>query len=397
MVSVISKPSVCYFRASFLNPFETQYLEPLQNDFDLTVAHSKSHRFDVSSIPIPRAELACLDYLNGVIPRRVNGRFIPNLLKYFGFEEAIIGLDRFVADFDLIHANQQTSYSTWQLAKRKTEFGFKLVTQQADVNPYWYLQKRGIGKRAELVRRETDLFIARTERAKAALLCEGVDPKRIRVVGHGVDLNRFHPGPRDEVLCGALGIDPGRFIILFVGHLIWTKGIFALANAAKLLLVDQEIRRLDPLFVLVGEGDERNAVEKTLKGLGIEQSFMLLGSRPYDQLPALHRLADIFVLPSISTRYILEQFGIVLIESMATGKPVVSTYCGSIDEVVGDAGILVQPNDYYQLHQALYSLCRDKGLREELGERALARVKERFSKQTIASRIASVYWEVLSR
>ena len=102
-------------------------------------------------------------------------------------------------------------------------------------------------------------------------------------------------------------------------------------------------------------------------------------------------------LPSISTRFILEQFGIVLIESMATGKPVISTYCGAIDEVVDDAGFLVQANDYFRLYHALLDLSKNESLRNELGERGLARVRDRFSRDLISSKIASVYQEVLEQ
>lgn len=390
-----NKPKICYFRGSFLNPFESQYLEPLQADFDFVLANSKSHRFDLSGVSIPRVEISCLDYFNGRVPRRLNGRSIPNPLKVLGYEEVVLGLDDLASQFDVIHAHEQSFYSTWQLAKRKERFGFKLITQQAEVNPFWYFNKRAIARRASEVRSKTDLFIARTERAKCALICEGVDPEKVRVIGHGVDQERFQPGPRDEGLCRELGIEPSRFIILFVGHLIWTKGIFALANAARLLLSDPEMTKLDPLFVLVGEGDEKVEFREALKQLGIEDSFKLLGSRPYHQLPELHRLADIFVLPSIATRYILEQFGIVLIESMATGIPVVSTHCGAIDEVVGDAGILVQPNDYYRLYQALSKLCLDEELRQSLGAKGLARARKKFSITVVASQIASAYREVL--
>jgi len=68
------------------------------------------------------------------------------------------------------------------------------------------------------------------------------------------------------------------------------------------------------------------------------------------------------VLPGISTRYILEQFGIVLIEAMASGTPVISTHCGAIDEVVGDAGLLVQPNDYFCLYEQMKNVILDKSL-----------------------------------
>jgi glycosyltransferase involved in cell wall biosynthesis len=122
-----------------------------------------------------------------------------------------------------------------------------------------------------------------------------------------------------------------------------------------------------------------------------------VGWQPYDQLPDIHRLADIFILPSISTRYILEQFGIALIESMATGKPIISTHCGAIDEVVGDAGILVQPNDYFRLYYALLKLCLNKDLRSDLGNRGFKRVHKRFNQHKIPSEIASAYKEVLEK
>jgi glycosyltransferase involved in cell wall biosynthesis len=394
---ILPRPKVCYLRGSFLNPFETQYLEPLQQDFDIVAAYSSSHRFDVSQISLPRVELPCLDYLNGIIPRRIAGRSVPNILKSLGYNEVLLGLDRSLAGYDLVHAQEQGFFFTWQAGKRKRRLGYKLISVQAEVNPYWYLGRRGLSRRAALVRRETDLFIARSQRAKHALICEGVDPDRVHVIGHGVNLARFRPGPRDVELCTSLGIDCDRFIILFVGHLLWSKGIFALADAAKLLLQHPAIKALDPLFLIVGAGDERARLESRLRRLGIERSFALVGRQPYDRLPALHRLADVFVLPSISTPYISEQFGIVLIESMATGKPVVSTHCGAMDEVVGDAGILVQPNDYYRLYHALRKLCLDESCRVEIGERGLARAKQRFSHEAIADAIAEAYWEALRR
>jgi glycosyltransferase involved in cell wall biosynthesis len=390
------KPRVCYYRGSFLNPFEAQYLEPLADQFDLTVANSRSHRYDVSGIGLPRIELPCVDYINGNMPRRISGKSIPNLMRLLGYEDMVWGLDRHLEMFDLMHVPEQSFYSTWQIATRKAEYGFKLITVQDEVNPFWYLTKPAIARRVKEVRRATDLFIARTERAKAALICEGVDPANIRVIGHGVDQARFYPASRNESLCRELGVDPGRFIILFVGNLYWTKGVYALANAAKLLLLDRKISALDPLFIMVGVGDEQRGMEAALRQMGIHEAFLFLGQRPYHELPDLHRLADIFVLPSISSRYVLEQFGIVLIESMATGTPVVSTYCGSIDEVVGDAGLLVQANDYYRLHEALDRLCKDDKLREELGAKGLRRVGANFSSQVIASKIAAAYCDVLS-
>jgi len=391
----MTKPRVCYFRGSYLNPFETQYLEPLQEEYELSVAYTRSHRFEIDSIPMRKISVNCLDYFNGLLPRQIKGHHIPNLFKVFGYDEVLLNALDFAKNFDVIHAQEQAFYSSWQLAKAKQKHGFKLITVQCEVNPYWYLSKRAIPLRAKFTREQSDLFIARSERAKAALICEGVNENRIRVIGHGVDTKRFHPGPKDNKLCAELNIDSDRFIILFVGHLLWTKGIFALANAAKLVMADPEIKKLDPLFLIVGEGGERAALEQTIKNLEIEHNFKLIGRQRYNLLPAIHRLADIFVLPSISTRYILEQFGIVLIESMSTGKPVISTHCGAIDEVVGDAGILVQPNDYLRLAESLITLCKNEELRNELGIRGIDRVNTFFTNTIMSSKIASAYQEVL--
>jgi glycosyltransferase involved in cell wall biosynthesis len=173
-----------------------------------------------------------------------------------------------------------------------------MITMQHEVNPFWYLNKRAVVDRASFIRQETDLFIARSERAKYALICEGVDPGKIHVIGHGVDTTRFHPGSRDTELCRTLGIAPDRFVILFMGRLVWTKGIYALADAARLLL-GSEIKSGSSIS-RYRRRSERTDFEAKLKNLKIERAFLLAEINLY-RIPEIHRLADIFVLPSIST------------------------------------------------------------------------------------------------
>jgi glycosyltransferase involved in cell wall biosynthesis len=227
------------------------------------------------------------------------------------------------------------------------------------------------------------------------LICEGVDPNRIRVIGHGVDTRRFSPGPRPRELCQRFSIAPDHVVILFAGRLVWEKGLFNLADAAALLLQQSSFRDLKPLFVVAGDGPERRALGRRLRQLGVSEYFRLIGSLPYSQLPELHRLADIFVLPSIATRTVQEQFGIVLIEAMATGKPVLATRAGAIDEVVGSTGLLVQANDGHRLADALRELVARHDLREQCGREGLERVRRLFSHEVIGSEIAAAYEAVL--
>ena len=390
-----SRPRVAYVRGSYLNPFEAQYLEPLLDRFDITAVYPRSHRFDVSSLRMPRVQLPCLDYVNGLVPRRLGGFAVPNPQKRLGLDEYVFGLDGFLPGIQLVHAAEQTFYCSYQLARRKQRFGYKLIYLQAEINPFWAEGNGRALERAAFVRQTADLFIARSERARSALLCEGVEPERIRVIGHGIDTSRFASGPRSAELSRRFGIEPDHLVILLVGRLVWEKGLFSLADAARLLLQDESFRKLKPLFVYAGDGPERAALERRLQRLGIESSFRLLGAQPYALLPQIHRLADIFVLPSIATRTVQEQFGIALIEAMASGKPILSTHCGAIDEVVGPAGLLVQANDYYRLAEGLRALALDAELRNRLGREARERVQRLFTREVIGSQVASAYAEVL--
>jgi glycosyltransferase involved in cell wall biosynthesis len=395
VAALSGRPRVAYVRGSYLNPFETQYLEPLQDRFDITAVYPRSHRFDVQSVQLPRVELPCLDYLNGLVPRRLGGLAIPNPQKRFGYYEHLFGLDKVLPGLDIVHAAEQTFYCSYQIARRKQRYGYKLICLQAEVNPFW---AEGYGRtleRAAYVRAHTDLFIARSERARSALMCEGVEESRIRIIGHGIDTQRFAPGPRSPELSQRFGIAPDDLVILLVGRMVWEKGLFSLADAAGLLLRDESFRKLKPVFVCAGDGPELGALETRLERLGITANFRLIGPQPYSRLPDVHRLADIFVLPSISTRTTQEQFGIALIEAMATAKPVLTTHCGAIDEVIGDAGLIVQANDYFRLAEGLRTLGLDAELRVRLGQRGFERVQRHFTREVIGEQIASAYLHVL--
>jgi len=98
----------------------------------------------------------------------------------------------------------------------------------------------------------------------------------------------------------------------------------------------------------------------------------------YDEMPQVYRMADIFVLPSYPTMTWQEQFGMVLIEALASGKPVISTMSGGIPEVLGDAGILIPSGDYFQLAENILRLMKDDNLRDALGKKALKIAEELY-------------------
>ncbi len=136
----------------------------------------------------------------------------------FGYDEHLFGIDRILPGLHIAHAAEQTFYCSYQLARRKARYGFKLICLQAEINPFWAEGHGNVLERAAFVRKTADLFIARSERARSALLCEGVEPERIRVIGHGIDTKRFAPGPRSAELCQKFGIAPDSFVVLLVGR-----------------------------------------------------------------------------------------------------------------------------------------------------------------------------------
>jgi len=102
-------------------------------------------------------------------------------------------------------------------------------------------------------------------------------------------------------------------------------------------------------------------------------------------------LADVFVLPSVPDRRWQEQFGMVLIESMACGKPVISTLSGSIPEVVGDNAILVQSFDFLELYKALKKILSDEKLQYELGKKGREFVVKNYNAVDTARKIEKIY------
>jgi glycosyltransferase involved in cell wall biosynthesis len=117
----------------------------------------------------------------------------------------------------------------------------------------------------------------------------------------------------------------------------------------------------------------------------------MIDTIPYDEMPGVHNLADIFVLPSGFVRGWQEQFGMVLVESMASGRAVVSTLSGSIPEVVGDAGVLVQPEDPRALSDSLLEFVKSDQMRQEYGLRARIRAETVFDSRLVARQIGQVY------
>jgi starch synthase len=379
---------VAIIRGANLNKFEMQIYEPLGRYFQIEAFCIAKNNFSLQGINLPIHRLLGIEvFLPGVFRRYydlVFGLFLEMCQPMFG-------LRRKLKSFDVLHIPEVSYYYSHQAAQAKAKYGLKMVATHAENRPFPYGKTWLSRRRVNRVIEQVDLFLPLTHKAKEVLLLLGVRPERIEVVPFGIDVDAFKPEPKDLSWGARLGIDENDIVILFVGRINRGKGVYDLVYAAKKLLDDPQLASMSIKFLFVGSGRAERRVRRLAKRLGIAPALKIVDNLEYDLMPRIHNLADIFVLPSIASRWWQEQFGMVLIESMACGKAVVATTSGSIPEVVGDAGMLVQPNDPFSLADAIKQLILNRGLREKLGRKGRARAETTFSVRVVSQKLEAIY------
>ncbi|PYR31000.1 MAG: glycosyltransferase [Acidobacteria bacterium] len=176
-------------------------------------------------------------------------------------------------------------------------------------------------------------------------------------------------------------------LALFVGRMVPYKGVDILLHA----LTDVDAR-----LVLVGDGPERAAWQQLAVDLGLQDRVHFLGEVVQTDLTALYHACDFFVLPSVTRA---EAFGMVQLEAMACGKPVISTLLPTGVPWVnrdGETGLVVQPQNVPALRAALARLARDAALRAEMGAQGRARVLAHFTVPRMIERTTTLYTSILA-
>jgi phosphatidylinositol alpha-mannosyltransferase len=208
-------------------------------------------------------------------------------------------------------------------------------------------------------------------------------PGDYQIVPNGIDVDRFrHSTARPAAMTSDL-----RFV-LYVGRLEPRKGVDRLIRAMP--IVQREAP--DVRLAVVGEGPDRAALEAAARAAGVD---VLFAGRVSDALlPAYYRAADLVCSPALGD----ESFGIVLLEAMAAGRPIVATRIEGYVEILAGAGCarLVDVDDSCALAREITSLLTDSELRGSLGASGAAFVRD-YDWNTIARRLESTYRALLSR
>lgn len=364
---------IAIIRGPNLNQWEMQNYEPLCQSFDITAYTTTQPSFDLSHIKLP----------------------VVKLPSHPQNPACMTGLEAELLDKDIIYTADITWYFTYQAAMFKQKFAKKVVALEWENIPFAYEEDEWMRDLKRFNRQMVDVFIAVTERARDALILEGVPEDKIRVIPMGINIDRFRPDDKEKTkLRREYGIGDEERVVLFTGRMVWEKGIYDLIYAAKLLMLANGVKDIHPRFVVIGKGPEYQGVRSRVCEMGIEPVFTFIESYPYDKMHEMYNMADIFVLPSIATRTWKEQFGMALIEAMACGLPVISTYSGSIPEVVGDAGILVQANDPRGLYQAIKGLLNNEEHRKDLRKKGRERAIREYDSKKIARKVGLLFEEL---
>jgi len=281
--------------------------------------------------------------------------------------------------------------------------GLPVVYDMAEVYPEFLRDRVEFGRASFLDRIVKNPSGAeRVERAvlrRADAVVVVSDESRDRCVRLGVPANRIvHVGntPEDLEAIGAVPRDPSRdapafdeFSLLFVGILMWDRGVADVVRALPLIREAFPKTRL----VVAGDGDERGEIERLVAESGLEASVDLLGWREHASLPELYAAADVGLLPFRAGRHVKITLANKLFDYMAAGVPIVASDLPPMRRVLDEthAGVFFTPGDSASLASAVISLLRDRATRRRLADNGRRAAAEKYNWREDEKRFLEIF------
>lgn len=253
------------------------------------------------------------------------------------------------------------------------------------VRPAWKYQLLYRPFLTRVLDRAARIIVASPTMAETAMQLEGYRDRCV-VIPYGIEPRSLARTPAVQARAAELKARLGSPLLLFVGRLVSYKGVDVLIRG----LMDTPAT-----LAVAGDGPLRGQLQQLAADLGVLDRIRFLGSVPDSDLHALYHACDALVLPSITRA---EAFGMVQIEAMACGKPVISTAVPSGVPWVnrhGETGLVVPPGDAAALRGAIQRVLADPELRIRLGAGGVKRVAAEFTARRMAERTVALYRDVL--
>jgi len=357
-------------RGAFLNPFELQNYSPLTSEFDLTAISSKHPISDKIGMPLVKlwspTDLPSFPFKYSILNR------------LFTDAHQLYGLEREIKNSDIVHVAETYYGYTHQavMAKRRGLIK-KIISTVWETIPHNNEGIRGRRQYKQYAYENIDKFLAVTNKAKEALIKEGVSTEKIEVIKLGIDINKFKPKQAAKI---------NRHVnILCVARLVPEKGITDLVDAfADIYKKDSHVK-----LTLVGDGP----LKRDLKGY----KNITVKKVPYGIIHNEYQKADIFCLPSLKTKTWEEQYGMSLIEAMASQLPIVTTDTGGIPEVCGSSALYFKPGDISSLKKNLEHLIYNKEARISMGRTSRILAEDEYDNRKVAKQIGEIYKSLVCR
>ena len=231
------------------------------------------------------------------------------------------------------------------------------------------------------------IIMALTEQERQqAISTYRIDPEKVVIVRSGTDTDKFRPIDVDKTdLLGSYSVkEVDRPVVFFGGRLTAQKGVDTLLKAAEIYSQADE----KPITLIAGDGDLRQQLQDLAGQLKLD-SVYFLGNQSHEQMVKLFNMADLAALPSE-----FEAFGLVALEALACGTPVIAGDVGGLSQIVNEqVGCLIKPGDYRTLAEKVATFIKD-GFKQKVRDKAAAYIRENFSWQKTADNIEKIYERV---
>lgn len=304
--------------------------------------------------PVHAWETLC--YPGAIVPR-IREKKARILLVPFLFLSLYIQLFRKLPEYDVVHAHWLIPQGIIQSLFKKTYIvtghGGDVMSLNKGILKKW---KRHCLRNAKKV-----TVVSETLKEKIQEMFPEVQPE---IISMGVDTSKFGR----KYFVPNYFEQNGKKVVLFVGRLVEIKGVSYLIDAMK---------EVDGLLVIVGDGPIRSELQKQAESLGDKVVF--LGSKSHDELKSVYASSDLFCAPSVTTaKGEKEGLGLVILEAMASGLPVVGSNSGGIAQLIQDGvnGLLCEEKSSHELAKNINLLLTDNEMREKVLENSAKTVKK---------------------
>lgn len=301
---------------------------------------------------------------------RARIRFLGRLLFWVNVVRTLRNIDP-----DITHVQSLNDAVPAVITKKLSGTPYAVWGQGSDIYlPNWFTKLT-----AKMILKRADSVIALTKDMERTM--QVIYNRNITVVPNGINFEEYVRKPMARN-----GEIPEKKI-LFVGRLHPVKGVRYLLYAMKIVHEEMPEAKL----ILVGDGEERDNLKDLTDSLGIRECVNFVGKVPHERIPDYMHQADIFVLSSLS-----ESFGLVNLEAMACGLPIVATRVGGLPDIIeeGVNGYLVEAEDYREMADNILDLLQNPLLSSTISENNRRKVLA-YTWENVIDRLECIYLEAI--